>query len=230
VKPAVSDSRGGSGTGSGGDADTNDDTATERAIRAAWEVGDFSTAATAALEAYGHEILTFLGTRLRSSSDAEEAFGIFAEDLWKGLPRFGFRCSTRGWLYTVARNAANRYASSPARRPHRNVELDRESQVAALVDRVRSTTEDFRRTEVKDQIRALRDHLTTEDQTLLLLHVDRALPWREIAMIMHEDDTTLDDEGLTREAARLRKRFERVKVELKQIAIERGLIRPRSDD
>lgn len=212
------------------DAGSEDNSAVERAIRASWEAGDFSAAATVALETYGHEILSFLGTRLRSSSDAEEAFGIFAEDLWKGLPRFEFRCSTRGWLYTVARNAANRYATSPARRAHRNEELERNSQIAALVEHVRSTTEDFRRTEVKDKVRALRDHLDAEDQTLLLLHVDRALPWREIAMIMHPGDHTLDDDALTREAARLRKRFERVKVELKQLAIKRGLIRARSDD
>jgi DNA-directed RNA polymerase specialized sigma24 family protein len=80
----------------------------EPSIRAAWDAQDFQSAATRALEAYGQEILSFLIARLRAASDGEEAFSIFAEDFWKGLPGFGSRCSVRGWMYTLARNAANR--------------------------------------------------------------------------------------------------------------------------
>lgn len=201
----------------------------EETIRRAWAALDYQTAATCALEAYGHEILSFLTARLRAPSDAEEAFSMFAEDLWKGLPQFGFRCSTRGWLYTVARNAANRYASAPARRKNRNVAIEHNSQVAGLIDRARSTTAGYRRTDVKDRVRALRDHLSPEDQSLLILYIDRDLPWREIAMVLTEQGEALDDEALDREAARLRKRFERVKAELKTLAIEQGLIKPRDD-
>ncbi len=196
----------------------------EAAIRRAWEALDYQTAATTALEAYGDEILSFLGARLRSGSDADEAFAMFAEDLWKGLPQFNFRCSARGWLYTVARNAANRYASAPARRHGRNLALDNNPMVDALVDRARSTTHGYRRTSIKERVRALRDHLSAEDQAILLLHVDRNLPWREIAMVLNEQDALQDDAALDREAARLRKRFERVKAELRELAIEAGLI------
>jgi hypothetical protein len=61
---------------------------------------------------------------------------------------------------------------------------------------------------------------------LLILHVDRALPWREIAMIVHEQSESLDGEALDRECARLRRRFERVKAELKALAEREGLLKP----
>ncbi len=200
-------------------------TIAEGAIRVAWEAQDFQAAATLALEAYGQEILSFLTARMRSVSDAEEAFSMFAEDVWKGLPGFGFRCSMRGWLYALARNAANRYATSPQRRAGRNVPLSRDGAVSALIDRARSATQMHQRTDVKDKIRALRERLPQEDQTLLILFVDRNLPWREIAMVVHEQGEQLDDAALDREAARLRKRFERVKSELKALAIAEGLLK-----
>ena len=48
------------------------------------------------------------------------------------------------------------------------------------------------------------------------LRIDRELEWRAIAQIM--SDESLDDDALTREAASLRKRFERLKEKLKWLA------------
>lgn len=206
-------------------AQTN--TVAEEAIRRAWEAHDLNAAATLALEAYGLEILSFLTARMRSVSDAEEAFSMLAEDLWKGLPGFAFRSSTRGWMYALARNAANRYATAPQRRPARNVPLSRDGVLSALIERARTATQLHQRTDVKDKIRALRERLPQEDQALLILHVDRNLPWREIAMVVHERGEELADTALDREAARLRKRFERVKAELKTMAIAEGLLQPK---
>jgi RNA polymerase sigma-70 factor (ECF subfamily) len=163
---------------------------------------------------------------MRARSDAEEAFSIFAEHLWKGLSKFEFRCSLRGWLYTLARNAANRYVSAPHHRRERHHTSPGDASVSAVIEQARSATEIHRRTSVKEKIRALRERLPLEDQTLLILHVDRGLPWRELAMIMHEDGESLDEAALTRESARLRKRFERVRDALREFAIEEGLLKP----
>lgn len=196
----------------------------EQAIRMAFDAKDIQTAATRALEAYGREIMGFLVTRLRAVSDAEEAFSMFAEDFWNGLAGFGFRCSVRGWMYTLARNASNRYASSPNRKHGRNVTLTSGKSWSALIDRVRSETQVHQRTDVKDKVRALRERLEPDDQMLLSLYIDRRLPWREVAMIMHEGEEEPDGDALDRAAARLRKRFERVKAELKAQAEKEGLI------
>jgi RNA polymerase sigma-70 factor, ECF subfamily len=197
----------------------------EETIQDAFRAGDYARAATRALEVYGPELLSFLIARLRSESDGEEAFAMFAEALWKGLPSFELRCSVRCYLYTLARNSAARYASSPHNRRKRHVSLASENgALAALIDGARSATQLHKRTDVKSKVRALRDGLAADDQLLLILYIDRALPWREVAMVMNEQGETLDEHALAREAARLRKRYERVKAELKALAQREGLL------
>jgi RNA polymerase sigma-70 factor (ECF subfamily) len=78
-------------------------------------------------------------------------------------------------------------------------------------------------------MRALREKLEPDDQMLLILRVDRQMEWRDLALVMSEEaDPSAarpDDDVLDREAARLRKRFERAKSELKRLAKESGLLR-----
>jgi RNA polymerase sigma-70 factor, ECF subfamily len=71
---------------------------------------------------------------------------------------------------------------------------------------------------VKDELRVLREQLDPEDHEILLLRLDRELPWRDIARILGGDDQ------ITVRAAALRKRFERTKERLRKLAIEHGLI------
>lgn len=197
--------------------------AVEQEIRKAWEARDFEAAATLAVEAYADEMLEFLIARLRNQSGAQEAFSMFAEDLWIGLPRFEWRCSMRTWAYTLARNAGNRYAASPHNRPGRNVTL---SKISALAERMRTTTQAHHRTDVKDRFRVLRERLDAEDQMLLVLRIDRDMAWRDVALAM-AGDSSLDDEAIARDSARWRKAFERAKAELKRMAIAEGLLKPR---
>lgn len=194
----------------------------EAQIRAACDEQRYDRGATLTLEHYGDELLSFLIARLRDQDAGQEAFSMFVEDLWVGLPKFEFRASVRTWAYTLARNAANRYASSPARRRDRNLTFTRHAEVSQMVERVRSQTAAHQRTEVKDRLRALRDELDPDDQTLLILRIDRNLAWRELAQVMSGGEP--DADGLKREAARLRKRFERVKAELKARARAEGLL------
>jgi len=197
----------------------------ESEIRAAWEAGDHARAATRVLEAHGDELLSFLVARLRSDSDGQEAFSMFAEDLWQGLPGFGWRCSIRTWAYTLARNAASRYARAPQQRAARNLTLSRHAELSALVDRVRTRTQIHQRTDVKSKMREIRERLAPDDQMLLVLRIDRDLAWRDLAQVMLGDSDALDEGAIDREAARLRKRFERLKLELKRMAQDEGLIR-----
>jgi len=196
----------------------------EQEIRAAFDAGRMQDATSAVLSVYGDEILSFIHSRLRDRVDSEEAFAMFAEDLWSGLPSFGWRSSVRTWAYTLARNAAVRYASANGRRAARNLPLSCPAAVAQLVERVRETTECYKRTAVKDQFRALREQLDLEDQTLLILRVDRNLSWRELAQAL-SGTVDLDEAVIERESARLRKAFERVKRELKRLSEDQGLLK-----
>jgi len=200
-----------------------DGLAREAPLRTACASGDLDRATRLAFALYGREILSFLAARLRSEEHGQEVFAMFAEDLWSSMGDFGFRCSMRCWVYILARNAANRYVRAAHRKPERNLPISQHASVLAG-PAPRDPTRPYHDTDVKRRARALRERLAPGDQLLLILHVDRGLPWRELALVMHEGPSLLEGEALAREAARLRKRFERVKERLRELAIEDGLL------
>jgi RNA polymerase sigma-70 factor (ECF subfamily) len=63
----------------------------------------------------------------------------------------------------------------------------------------------------------LRESLDHEEQTLLILRVDKGMPWEDVAEVMRAD-------GEPATPAALRKRFERLKEKLGRLAREQGLI------
>jgi RNA polymerase sigma-70 factor (ECF subfamily) len=194
----------------------------EPELRRRFDAGDLSGTATLAVERYGPEILGVLTAQLRSSSQAAEAFAMFTEDLWRGLPGFQWRCSLRAWAHRLARNAAIRHVRAPPLRRERNLRLSDADEVWQMAERVRTTTEVHLRSEIKSEIRRLREELPAEDQLLLVLHVDKGMEWREVAAAMADDD--LDEFALERESARLRKRFQAAKDRLRDLARDRGLL------
>ena len=202
---------------------SDDHEATEKLIRAAFDAGDHERAATLTIEHYGSELLGFLISHMRDPDDAGEVFGQFSEVFWQTLPRFEWRCSARTWAYKLARRAASHY-----RRREKKHGADRPltqlSRLSIAVDRVRSATAAYKRTDVKDRFRELREQLPQEDQTLLILRVDRGLSWLELAEIMLGDDASPNEDTLKTEAARLRKRFQIAKDRLRKMVEEAGLL------
>jgi RNA polymerase sigma-70 factor (ECF subfamily) len=196
----------------------------ERDVRRLCAAGDYDAAATAALRAYGPEVMRFLRSSQRSEEDTVDVFSVFAEDLWRSLSTFAWECSLRTLAYVLARRASFR-----AFRKKRRAALPLVSSAAlsALVEKVRTETASYLRTERKSRLRALRDSLPEDDQALLVLRVDRGLAWDELARVFSEQD--LDEEALTREAARLRKRFQLVKEKLKALAEREGIVASRRD-
>ena len=197
----------------------------EQEVRLACQQGELARAAASVLDQLGPELRSFLVARLRSEPDGEEVFSIFAEKLWRGLPTFAFRSSVRTWAYALARNAAHNYVAAACRDPARHVTLDKADDDSELRARTRTRTEAHRRTETKVRIRGLRDRLSADDRMLLVLRVDRDMAWRDLAQVLLGDaNRDVDDHVLNREASRLRKRFERVKTELRRMAREEGLL------
>jgi RNA polymerase sigma-70 factor (ECF subfamily) len=190
----------------------------EQEIRALTDAGDHDGATTATLRDYGPEVFSFLIVRMRAEDRAAEVFSQMCEDLWKSMPAFEWRCSMRSWIYKLARNAAVRFERTPANQHGRRVAL---SQISEIADRVRSQTLAHRRSEVKDELQKIREELDPDEQTLLVLRVDRDLGWNEIAEIMEEPG---DAEELAKASARLRQRFQKLKERLRELAEKRGLI------
>lgn len=184
--------------------------------------GDGHGAAEVLVRAYGLEILGFLEATLDGPALAADAFSLFGEDVWRGLPGFRGDSSLRTWAYAVARRAAWRVLRGERLRRERLApEGAWALEVAALV---RTTTQRFRRTAVKDQVRALRERLSAQERELLLLRVDRGLDWRDIARVQLSEGAP--DAEVAKRAAVLRKRFERTKERLRALAAEAGLLAP----
>lgn len=179
-------------------------------IRAACDAGRFTDAATQAIRVYGDEVLGYLAAVLGNEVDAGDAFSETCELLWRSLPTFRWECSLRTWLYTLARQSVGHVRRDPHRR--RAVGLSEAGLTSAIAE-VRTRTASFLRTENRDRVAALRASLAPDDQTLLILRINRGLAWRDIARVLAGDDVA--DAELTRAAARIRKRFERLKDELR---------------
>lgn len=192
----------------------------EATLVALLEAGDFEGAATQALDRYGPELYGYLVHTLGGESDAAEVFLQLGEDLWRGLPRFAGRSSVRTWLYVLARNAAGHYRRSPWNRPHRR------AAGAALDDilaRTRTRTAPWLRTDIKDKLRELRESLSHEDRTILVLRVDRQLAWNDVARVTLGSDS-VDEVALAREVARVTKRYQLIKEQLRKRAKDAGIV------
>lgn len=195
---------------------------------ARWQRGDMSGTATLVLEAYGAELYSFVLSQFHGRQDhADEVFSMFREDFWRGLPGFQWRCPVRAWSYRLARNAGVRFRLAPHNRRALRVPLSEASFLDEASARARSSTHRYLRSEVKDGVQRLREQLSVEERDLLVLRVDRRLPWRDVAYAMLPSDEPAEDERLRRLEVSLRQRFAEVKKRLKVLAQESGLLEPR---
>ena len=182
-------------------------------VRAHLAAGDADAAATLALRELGPEILGYLRAVLRDETDASDAFSLFAEWLWRGLPGFEGLSSLRTWAYRVAWTAAARFARDPYRA---RMERLPTSAASLLADTIRASTALAIEGD-RAAIQRLRAKLTPEERTLLVLRVDRELEWSDVALVLGAD-------GEAPQPAALRKQFERLKAKLGRLARDEGLL------
>lgn len=187
----------------------------ELAIREHCAKGELDAAITVALGVYGDELFGFLMGLARDHDQAEDAFSAMCERIWRGLEAFHWDSSFRVWAYRIARNEFLRTLRD-ASRARKQVAISEVASIRAALERARDSTPLYQRTEVKDRFAALRAELDPEDHMLLGLRIDRKLPWNEIAKVL----ASPDDEPTARDVAALRKRFERLKARLRELARE----------
>jgi RNA polymerase sigma-70 factor (ECF subfamily) len=198
----------------------------ERQVRSALDAQDSRTAATRALQALGPDVLRFLSARLADRTQTEDAYLQFSEDVWVGLPAFRWESSLRTWMFVLARTAATRVH----RKRRREVELPPGfAGFAQLNEHVRNTTARFLRTDVKDRMREIRQRLDEDDQTLLILRIDRKLEWSALAVVMNEVASDAQGSDLKRAAARVQTRFQIAKKRLRDLAEAEGLVTKRAE-
>lgn len=188
----------------------------EAELRAHVSGGDLDRATSRAVEAYGPELLGFLRATAKSDDLAAEAFAIASEQLWRNLAKFRWEAQLRTWFYQLGRNALHQLRIDPRRRAERNLPL---SVVTSINDVRREPTPMHQRTTGKEALRQMRESLDPEDHELLILRLDRDMSWKDIARAFGAEDAAVDVR-----AAALRKRYERVKEQLREMAAERGLL------
>jgi RNA polymerase sigma-70 factor (ECF subfamily) len=181
-------------------------------IRAKIQRGETEPAATQVVEALGPSIFGYLCS-LHEEDDAKDVFSTWAEDLWRGLGSFRFESALRTWAYRLAWHASCRYRRDAFRRRRDHMPTSAASRIAASVATKSGMAPGSRR----ERLQRLRAALTADEQSLLVLRVDRELEWDEIAAILSE-------EGEPVSSPALRKRFERLKEKLAELAKTERLI------
>ncbi len=176
---------------------------------------DLRGAAETVMREFGPSIRGLLRTLFRAEPDAaDEAFSLFAENLWRHLGTFRGESSVRTWVYCLARNAAVSLTREGWRKLGRPLQT---RDVERLVEEVR-TRSAVRLERRSSALTLLRDALDLDEQTLLSLRLDERLPWEEIAQVMSSGGDPVD-------VMAVRQRFTRLKARLGELARRQGLIR-----
>ncbi len=176
------------------------------------------------LGAYGSDVSRYVRA-IAGPMLADEAYSQFAVDLWRGLPSFEWHCTARAFAYTLARHAVVRARLKKARTARWEQVFAEARWLEQEVARTRTPTPFHRQSEVKERLRALRDRLPEDEQTLLILRVDRELSFKELVDVFGDESELETEEDRKRFAATLRKRFQAVKDKLRKMMQEEGLIR-----
>jgi len=185
----------------------------EGRIRDLLAADDGPAAATAAIQELGPPVLRYLRSLLRDEDDASDAFSVFAENVWRGLPTWRGEGSLKAWAFRLAWNGAMNLKNEAWRRRGRRFFSGEASALAEEI-RTRSHVKVERQRSALDK---LRESLDAEEISLLTLRIDQKLSWADIA------DVTATD-GQRVEPAALMKRFERLKGRLAKMAKEQGLL------
>jgi RNA polymerase sigma-70 factor (ECF subfamily) len=175
----------------------------EDRIASALASKEFDRAATEALRGYGPEILRYSRILCRDPADAGDVFGEFAERFWKALPTFRGAATVRAFAYRLVRNAAADFYSDGYHKRRASMPSSLASRLAASIHS--SSKKSLERDAAR--LATIRALLTPEEQTLLVLRLDRRFSWEEVAEALAADDRAP-------RADALRKRFERLKSKI----------------
>ena len=161
------------------------------------------------LRAHGPEILGVLVAMAGDDALAADAYSLFCERLWRGLPRFRFECACRTWAYTIARRSL--FDVLRKRRAAAEVPVS-PSGLPEVVALAASSTAPHLRTTNENRLQQARASLSHDDQLLLVLRLDKQMAWNDVALVLGDGDQT--PEQLASASVVLRKRFSRIKARL----------------
>lgn len=151
---------------------------------------------------YAAEVRAFLRTRTSSRYSMEEVYSSFSEDVWKGLPQLRSDGHVRSWIYVIARNALSRHVRLKRRWRTRHTFSGVDSAQAELRQSYASREGNLA------QLAPLLSDLNEADRLLLERRLVQSMAWRDIALESARAAGDMSESFVTRESARLRKRFQ----------------------
>jgi RNA polymerase sigma-70 factor (ECF subfamily) len=177
--------------------------AIEEELACVIRAGDLNAMTTVALRGYGPMIFRYVRSIVHDEEQAFEVFSRFSENLWKNIGRFRAESTFRTWAYRIAWCTAIDHLREAKRRREQALTTGVASRLA---DPVRTATPAYLAADTQKRFAALRAELDADDRSLLVLRVEQGLSWKEVAAVMAVDE------------AALRKRFERLKRRLRELA------------
>lgn len=193
----------------------------EQEIRELCRRNDVARAVTRALEGFGPELMGLMVSQLSDYERGQEAYSLFSENLWRGLPGFRWESSFRTWAYRLARNACYQLMRRESARPERPMGI---SAVPDVAMSSRSDSPPWQHTTMKDRLHVLYERLSPPQRMLLFLRVERQMSWPEVARVMAEEEWELTDLELKRKAAALRQQFKQLKDHLRSLFQKEGFL------
>jgi RNA polymerase sigma-70 factor, ECF subfamily len=115
-------------------------------------------------------------------------------------------------MYAIAYRCALRFRRTRARRRTRPL---RDSELSKIGASIRATSRAFFCTDEDRRLDALRSTLSDEEQTLLVMRLDRNMSWQEVVEVLGTAPSGVPA---------LRKRYQRLKERLRQAAAREGLV------
>jgi len=154
------------------------------------------------LSRYAAEVRSFLRSRTSSRYSMEEVYSAFSEDVWKGLPQLRSDGHVRSWIYVIARHALSRHVKLKRRWRNRHTFSGVDTAHADL--RQSYATREGN----QSQLAPLLSDLSEADRMLLERRLVQAMAWRDIALESARAAGNTSEAFVTRESARLRKRYQ----------------------
>jgi len=175
------------------------------------EAEEFEQAAEVAIAEYGPSIFGMFMGVFHNEATAQDVFQHFSLQLWKSLPSFQGRSRFYTWAFTIARRSMSRWFERRELRVEQRLGTLQEQNLQARW--ARTATAEWRNTASRERFETMCADLDPEERTLVMLRIDQEMSWKEIALVIADEDEqeALDRKELSKRAASLRKRFERIK-------------------
>lgn len=181
--------------------------------------GAYADAFAAILLIHEPEVRGYFIKLLGDRDRADDVFGEFRATLLESLPRYRSECGVRTWTYIIMRTALNNYLRTPEN------DLARRERMSNLPEpeaREHDRTRPYLKTAIKRRTRELWKLLDEEDQTILVLVVDRTMTYEQVARVLLGPDH--DAEAVRKKVDVIKQRIRTAKRVLRKALESEGLI------